>query len=94
MPQGVHAAIDPPDGNSFLPRHRKDGAVVATLTSSPAGTDILDGDPLGYLKVSMAGVAKRDETVWRWALDRRIPIVHMLSGAQLPSRCCRMCSYP
>ncbi|KAK9829290.1 hypothetical protein WJX72_004978 [[Myrmecia] bisecta] len=45
-----------------------------------AGTDILLGDPLGKLKVTAAGVAKRDEMVFQAALDHQVPICMYLSG--------------
>nr|KJB82876.1 hypothetical protein B456_013G220000 [Gossypium raimondii] len=48
-----------------------------------AGTDILDGDPLGGLKVSPEGVIKRDEKVFRFARDRKIPIVMVTSGGYM-----------
>ncbi|AQL04112.1 Histone deacetylase 11 [Zea mays] len=45
-----------------------------------AGTDILDGDPLGRLKVSPEGVVTRDEKVFRFAKDRNIPLLMLTSG--------------
>ncbi|MBX2834588.1 MAG: histone deacetylase [Micavibrio sp.] len=45
-----------------------------------AGTDILDGDPLGGLGVSAQGVLERDELVFKYAFDHKIPIVMLLSG--------------
>ena len=45
-----------------------------------AGTDCKQGDPLGRLNISPDGVIKRDETVFRIALDRRVPIGMVLSG--------------
>ncbi|PIA64353.1 hypothetical protein AQUCO_00100080v1 [Aquilegia coerulea] len=45
-----------------------------------AGTDILDGDPLGGLKVSPDGVISRDEKVFRFAKDKKIPLVMVTSG--------------
>jgi len=45
-----------------------------------AGTDILEGDPLGGMSVSPEGIAKRDEMVFQQAFDRKIPIVMLLSG--------------
>ncbi|KAG0462808.1 hypothetical protein HPP92_021284 [Vanilla planifolia] len=45
-----------------------------------AGTDILDGDPLGNLKVSPDGVVMRDEMVFRFAKEASIPIVMLTSG--------------
>jgi len=45
-----------------------------------AGTDILEGDPLGNMNVTKEGVKKRDEMVFQYAKDRKVPIVMMLSG--------------
>jgi len=45
-----------------------------------AGTDILDGDPLGRLCVSAAGVITRDEMVFQYARTNNVPIVMLLSG--------------
>ncbi|KAL4424507.1 hypothetical protein ABPG77_006816 [Micractinium sp. CCAP 211/92] len=45
-----------------------------------AGTDILDGDPLGRLCVSEAGVVERDRLVWAAAAQHRVPILMLLSG--------------
>ncbi|GBF94944.1 hypothetical protein Rsub_07445 [Raphidocelis subcapitata] len=46
-----------------------------------AGTDILEGDPLGKLAVSPAGVVERDLRVWGFAVERvRAPILVLLSG--------------
>ncbi|CAG9464444.1 unnamed protein product [Pedinophyceae sp. YPF-701] len=45
-----------------------------------AGTDVLDGDPLGVLKVSPEGVVRRDEMVFRAALDAKVPIALCTSG--------------
>lgn len=45
-----------------------------------AGTDILDGDPLGGLAISPQGIIKRDEIVFRAAQRRGIPILMVTSG--------------
>lgn len=45
-----------------------------------AGTDILEGDPLGRMKLSKIGIQMRDEMVFRYAFERQIPIVMLLSG--------------
>uniref|UniRef100_A0A3Q2QLR8 Histone deacetylase 11 n=1 Tax=Fundulus heteroclitus TaxID=8078 RepID=A0A3Q2QLR8_FUNHE len=45
-----------------------------------AGTDILDGDPLGGLSISPQGIVKRDEIVFRAAKQRGIPIFMVTSG--------------
>ncbi|XP_010536198.1 PREDICTED: histone deacetylase 2 isoform X2 [Tarenaya hassleriana] len=50
-----------------------------------AGTDILDGDPLGLLKISPEGVTRRDERVFRFARDREIPLVMLTSGGYMKS---------
>ncbi|KAJ0977484.1 hypothetical protein J5N97_012958 [Dioscorea zingiberensis] len=50
-----------------------------------AGTDILDGDPLGRLKVSPEGVARRDEKVFRFAKERNIPLLMLTSGGYMKS---------
>ncbi|XP_065366549.1 histone deacetylase 11 [Calliphora vicina] len=48
-----------------------------------AGTDILEGDPLGYLSISPEGVIERDEFVFATCRSRHIPIVMLLSGGYL-----------
>ncbi|RVE72433.1 hypothetical protein OJAV_G00042370 [Oryzias javanicus] len=45
-----------------------------------AGTDILDGDPLGGLSISPQGIVERDEIVFRAAKRRGIPILMVTSG--------------
>ncbi|WVZ79666.1 hypothetical protein U9M48_027220 [Paspalum notatum var. saurae] len=50
-----------------------------------AGTDILDGDPLGRLKVSPEGVVTRDEKVFRFAKDQNIPLLMLTSGGYMKS---------
>ncbi|KAI3369628.1 hypothetical protein L3Q82_025340, partial [Scortum barcoo] len=45
-----------------------------------AGTDVLDGDPLGGLSISPQGIVKRDEIVFRAAKRRGIPILMVTSG--------------
>ncbi len=45
-----------------------------------AGTDILKGDPLGILNIDEASVILRDELVFKFAIENKIPIVMMLSG--------------
>ncbi|CAN6220997.1 unnamed protein product [Urochloa humidicola] len=50
-----------------------------------AGTDILDGDPLGRLKISPEGVVTRDEKVFRFAKDRDIPLLMLTSGGYMKS---------
>uniref|UniRef100_A0A7N0URL9 histone deacetylase n=2 Tax=Kalanchoe fedtschenkoi TaxID=63787 RepID=A0A7N0URL9_KALFE len=68
-----------------------DALQVAGCKSNPeliiynAGTDILDGDPLGRLKISGEGVAIRDEKVFRFARDRNIPLLMLTSGGYMKS---------
>ncbi|XP_068653233.1 histone deacetylase 2 [Aristolochia californica] len=50
-----------------------------------AGTDILDGDPLGRLKVSPEGVIERDEKVFKFSLNKKVPIVMVTSGGYMKS---------
>ncbi|KAJ4808636.1 Histone deacetylase 2 [Rhynchospora pubera] len=50
-----------------------------------AGTDILEGDPLGRLKISPEGVAMRDEKVFRFAKERNIPLIMLTSGGYMKS---------
>lgn len=50
-----------------------------------AGTDILDGDPLGLLKISPDGITSRDEKVFRVAREREIPVVMLTSGGYMKS---------
>ncbi|XP_032064964.1 histone deacetylase 11 isoform X2 [Thamnophis elegans] len=45
-----------------------------------AGTDILDGDPLGGLAISPEGIIERDEIVFRAARKHQIPILMVTSG--------------
>ncbi|XP_029456689.1 histone deacetylase 11 isoform X2 [Rhinatrema bivittatum] len=45
-----------------------------------AGTDVLDGDPLGGLAISPQGIIKRDEIVFTTARSRKIPILMVTSG--------------
>ncbi|XP_074054473.1 histone deacetylase 11 isoform X3 [Macrotis lagotis] len=45
-----------------------------------AGTDILEGDPLGGLSISAEGIVKRDELVFRAARKHNVPIFMVTSG--------------
>lgn len=49
-----------------------------------AGTDILDGDPLGHASVSRHGVMERDEMVFKYALEKQIPIAMLFGGGYQP----------
>ncbi len=45
-----------------------------------AGTDIFEEDPLGHMNISAKGIIQRDELVFSAALNRKIPILMVLSG--------------
>lgn len=45
-----------------------------------AGSDILKGDPLGGLNISPNAFIEKDELVFSYALENKIPIVYLLSG--------------
>lgn len=49
-----------------------------------AGTDILSGDQLGKLNVSINGIIERDEFLFTQARTRDIPIAMVLSGGYSP----------
>lgn len=48
-----------------------------------AGTDILEGDPLGCLSISPQGIIQRDEIVFKKVRSKKIPIVMLTSGGYL-----------
>ncbi|KAJ0172740.1 hypothetical protein K1T71_011879 [Dendrolimus kikuchii] len=48
-----------------------------------AGTDILDSDPLGMMRISEIGIIKRDEFVFEMCKENNIPIVMLTSGGYL-----------
>lgn len=81
--------------NNPLPNGTADEAYLAVLkTKLPkaldefkpdliiynAGTDILEGDKLGGLSVSAAGILERDKAVFKEAQARKIPLAMVLSG--------------
>ncbi len=45
-----------------------------------AGTDVLNGDPLGGMNLTAEGIVMRDGIVFRSARDRKVPILMLLSG--------------
>ncbi|MFH0732634.1 MAG: histone deacetylase [Candidatus Omnitrophota bacterium] len=45
-----------------------------------AGTDIFKSDPLGRMDITADGIIRRDEIVFRSALEKRTPILMVLSG--------------
>eukprot|EP00252_Welwitschia_mirabilis_P011934 TRINITY_DN2654_c0_g1_i2.p1 TRINITY_DN2654_c0_g1~~TRINITY_DN2654_c0_g1_i2.p1 ORF type:complete len:377 (-),score=68.42 TRINITY_DN2654_c0_g1_i2:208-1245(-) len=50
-----------------------------------AGTDILNGDPLGRMRVDPKGVIERDERVFAFAAKNKVPIVMVTSGGYMKS---------
>jgi acetoin utilization deacetylase AcuC-like enzyme len=64
-----------------------DGALLALearcapqLVFYLAGADPFEGDRLGRLKLSYAGMQARDQRVLDWCLARRIPLVLLMAG--------------
>ncbi len=45
-----------------------------------AGADVLAGDQLGKLALSVGGVRQRDERVFAWAARARLPLVTVMAG--------------
>jgi len=45
-----------------------------------AGADPHEGDRLGRLKLSKTGMRLRDETIFQYALDKRIPLAFSMAG--------------
>lgn len=45
-----------------------------------AGTDCLEGDPLGCMNISAQGIAHRDEYVFRACKNHNVPVLMVLSG--------------
>lgn len=45
-----------------------------------AGADVLAGDQLGRLALSLEGMRRRDERVFRWAARARLPLVMVTAG--------------
>ncbi|GBP86809.1 Histone deacetylase 11 [Eumeta japonica] len=48
-----------------------------------AGTDILESDPLGHMKITEEGIVARDEFVFQICRQQNIPIVMLTSGGYL-----------
>ena len=86
--RGIDLDVDAPSGigdKLYLARLQqalKQALVQAApqLVIYNAGTDILTGDPLGGMKISEQGVIKRDQLVFAAALERKVPILMVLSG--------------
>ena len=45
-----------------------------------AGADVLAGDQLGRLSLSLSGLRARDERVYNWAARTRTPLVSLMAG--------------
>ncbi|KXJ10690.1 histone deacetylase 11 [Exaiptasia diaphana] len=45
-----------------------------------AGTDVLEGDPLGNLSITSKGIIERDQIVFQEARNKSIPVVMVTSG--------------
>ena len=45
-----------------------------------AGSDVLAGDKLGKFRLSLDGMQKRDELVFQFCRDRKIPVAFTLGG--------------
>ncbi|XP_013407762.1 histone deacetylase 11-like isoform X1 [Lingula anatina] len=66
-----------------LVRRHVEGALnefTPDLVVYNAGTDILDGDPLGMLSISAQGIIERDQIVFQKVRTRSIPIMMVTSG--------------
>ncbi|GAB2223577.1 hypothetical protein Droror1_Dr00017718 [Drosera rotundifolia] len=61
------------------------GSFDPELVVYNAGTDILDGDPLGCLRISPDGVINRDEKVFAFAREKKVPLVMLTSGGYMKS---------
>jgi len=66
--------------NYLLPLYQPD------IVLYDAGVDVHRDDALGYLKLSDAGLAARDESVLRHCLGRDIPVVGLIGGGYDPDR--------
>jgi acetoin utilization deacetylase AcuC-like enzyme len=66
--------------NYLLPLYQPD------LVLYDAGVDVHKDDALGYLKLTDAGVAARDEAVLRHCLHRDIPVVGVIGGGYSKDR--------
>lgn len=66
--------------NYLLPLYQPD------LVLYDAGVDVHKDDALGYLQLTDAGVAARDEAVLRHCLGRDIPVVGVIGGGYSKDR--------
>ena len=49
-----------------------------------AGADPFEGDRLGRMSLSKQGLRRRDETVFQWCVQRRLPVAVTMSGGYAP----------
>lgn len=61
-----------------MERHHTEG--LPGLIFYVAGADPHEGDRLGRLKLSTAGLAERDRRVFEFAFERRIPVAFSMAG--------------
>ena len=73
---GYKAEVSP-DGEAGLPVMRM---FVPDLIIYLAGADPHEGDRLGRLKLTFAGMAARDRMVLDYAFEREIPVVITMAG--------------
>jgi histone deacetylase 11 len=64
----------------YMSKAAADAKRLPDMIMYNAGTDVLDGDPLGAMHVSADGVVERDALVFDLAKRNDIPIVMFLSG--------------
>jgi acetoin utilization deacetylase AcuC-like enzyme len=57
-----------------------EGRFAPDLVFYLAGADPHENDRLGRLKLSFAGLQARDQTVLRWARDKRLPLAMAMAG--------------
>lgn len=69
----VMMAAPLPDG--ILQKH-----LLEPIRYATRGTDVLTGDPLGGMNITAEGILRRDGFVFQCAIDRKIPILLLLSG--------------
>lgn len=89
-----HLDVELPTGaNDELYHQRLDETLDKIDTWGPfsgmlyqCGVDILEGDKLGKLSVSMNGLSLREEKVLRFARQRQLPVVACMGGGYHSSR--------
>ncbi len=82
-----------PDGTAdddYLAALRESLATIDSVFQSDfvfylAGADVWEGDRLGKLGVSKAGLRQRDETVFAWCQERQLPVSVCMAGGYAPN---------